>query len=155
MGSPARRRRFVTRSAVSLPDATTTVVTLDRPDSAEAIASGTSYFQDLLNAPDPNDPGDLAGKVSLAIRAAIAAGDVFATKLALVDADGTDLFVVWEDATGIATNDAGLLPDLLAGLPIGAGEFLAISLLNSSGGPLVGSVDAVYDLGVNYGQEGA
>jgi len=155
MGSPARRRRFATRSAATVVNATTGVVQLTRPDTADGVTAGTSYFQNLLTNPDPNDPGDLSGRVSLAIRSNLAAANVFLTKIALVDADGNDLFVVWDNATGVATNDAALLPDLLAALPIGANEFVAVSLLNSSGGDLTGSVDAVYELGINYGQEGA
>ncbi len=161
MGSPARRIRHVAKPAgIAITNSSTGSLTFARPDDPGAIAAGTTLFADLLTRPDPNDRGDLSGRVSTVnLDSDFVAADVFLTKVSLVDADGNELSVIFDDAVGVATNGTGIIAALLNNTPIGADESLRISLLNSSGGTLpssgVAGGTAVYELGINYGQEGS
>lgn len=149
----------VTQSlSTTITNTDTGIIAIPRPTSKAA----TSNTIDFVAGNPQTEEDFLAGLAMIKLSTTFTAATVFLVKLvkvaATVEQAETTLFpngspasgdvVVYEDATGIATNDA-LISPLLSNLTIIAGESFKISLKNSSGGSLTGTVSCHYELGRN------
>lgn len=150
-GSPVRRIRIIDRATATIVNGTAGRLVFERPMGVSPIAPGTSAFKNLTTQ-DTNDKGDLAGKATVSLDALTAVAASLVRKLATVDKDGNDVDVMFDDAVGIAGNNA-LVATLLANVPVNSDENLAVTIFNSAGAPLAAGATALFDLGVNSDQE--